>query len=130
MINCLLHATTRTDGVPRDRHPAAAKQFEAAVEANLGEPLYIPELCRMVGVPARSLNAICREQFGMSAQRFLALRRLYLARRVLLRSDHRTTAVTTIAMDHGVWQLGQFAEAYKAQFGESPSATLRRTPES
>jgi AraC-like DNA-binding protein len=129
MIMCLLHGETRVEGITHGRHAMAAKRFEAAVEANFDRPLYIPELCRMVGIPTRSLNAVCNEQFGMSAQRFLALRRLHLARRTLPRSDHQSTTVTTIAMDHGMWQLGRFAQAYKAQFGESPSATLHRPPE-
>ena len=103
-----------------------AKRFEAAVEANVDLPLLIPDLCRLIGVSERTLRTLCREQLGLSPQRFLALRRLHLARRALLRSDGHSATVTEIAMDCGFWELGKFAAIYKSLFGESPSATLHR----
>ncbi len=128
MITCLLDGVERTEGIPRGHRAATAKRFEAVVEANLECPLLISDLCRMLDITARSLNTVCQEQLGMSAQRFLALRRLHLTRRSLLRSDGLATTVTEIAMSHGIWELGRFSVAYKSLFGESPSATLRRSP--
>jgi AraC-like DNA-binding protein len=129
MIRCLLDGEARNEGVPRGHRAAIAKRFAAAVEASLDGPLLIPDLCRMVDTTARTLNTLCQEQLGMSAQRFLALRRLHLTRRALLRSDRLSATVTEIATSHGIWELGRFAVAYKSLFGESPSATLRRLPE-
>ena len=128
MIMCLLHGEAREEAVPHGRRATIAKRFEAAVEANFDRPLLIPELCRIIGVSDRVLRALCQEQLRMSPQRFLALRRLHLARRALLRSDHHSTTVAEVATGHGVWELGRFAVAYKSVFGESPSATLRRPP--
>jgi AraC-like DNA-binding protein len=128
MIECLLDREARQEASPRRRRAALAKRFEAAVEANLDQPLSIPDFCRTLGIPERSLRNLCQEQLGMSPVRFLALRRLHLARLALLRADHHATTVTQIAMDHGVWELGRFAVTYKALFGESPSATLHRRP--
>jgi AraC-like DNA-binding protein len=129
MIMCLLNGEARTEGLPRGRRAAIAKRFEAAVEANFDRPLLIPDLCQIVGVPGRTLRTLCQEQLGMSPQRFLALRRLHLARRALLQSDPNSTTVTEIVSSHGVWELGRFAVSYKSLFGESPSATLRRPPD-
>lgn len=129
MIMCLLHGEAREEGIPRGRRAAIAKRFEAAVEANLDRPLLIPDLCQIVGVPGRTLRTLCREQLGMSPQRFLALRRLHLTRRALLRSAPHSTTVTEIATSHGFWELGRFAVSYKSLFGESPSVTLRRPPD-
>ena len=129
MIRCLMDGQTRNEGVPRGHRAAIAMRFAAAVEASLDRPLLILDLCRMVGITARTLNALCQEQIGMSAQRFLALRRLHLTRRALLRSDRLSTTVTQIATSYGIWELGRFAVAYKSLFGESPSVTLRRLPE-
>jgi AraC-like DNA-binding protein len=129
MIRCLLDGKARDEGVPRGHRAAIAKRFAAAVEASLDRPLLILDLCRMIGVTARTLNSLCQEQFGLPAQRFLALRRLHLTRRALLRSDRLSTTVTEIATSYGIWELGRFAVAYKSLFGESPSATLRRLPE-
>jgi AraC-like DNA-binding protein len=129
MIRCLLDGEARRDGVPLAHRAAIASRFTAAVEASLDGPLHIPDLCRTVGITARTLNTLCHEQLGMSAQRFLTLRRLHLTRRALLRSDHGHKTVTEIATSLGIWELGRFAVAYKSLFGESPSATLRRAPE-
>jgi AraC-like DNA-binding protein len=129
MIGCLLDGEARRDGVPPAHRAAIANRFTAAVEASLDGPLHLPDLCRTVGITARTLNTLCHEQLDMSAQRFLTLRRLHLTRRALLRSDHGHETVTEIAINHGIWELGRFAVAYKSLFGESPSATLRRTPE-
>jgi AraC-like DNA-binding protein len=60
---------------------------------------------------------------------YLALRRMHLARRALLRADSSTATVTKIATDYGFWELGRFAVAYRALFGEPPSVTLKRPPE-
>jgi AraC-like DNA-binding protein len=128
MIACLQHEDTRREGVPPGRHAALAKRFEEAVEANLDRSLFSGELSRMIGVSERSLRKLCQEQMGISPLRFLALRRLHLARRALLRADRRTASVTEIAMEHGMWELGRFAVTYRSLFGESPSATLRRRP--
>jgi AraC-like DNA-binding protein len=126
-VMCLQHGEARKESKPRGRRAAMAKTFESVVEANFNRPLLVSDLCRIVGVSERTLRNICQEQMGMSPHRFLALRRLHLARRALLRSDQQTATVTGIAMSHGVWELGRFAVAYKSLFGESPSATLRRS---
>ena len=91
-------------------------------------PLLISDLCRLIGVSERTLRTLCQEQLGVSPQRFLALRRLHLARRALLRSDARSATVTGIATGCGFWELGRFASVYKSLFGESPSSTLHRRP--
>ena len=129
IILCLMQGEARKESIPRGRRASIAKLFEAAVDEHFDTPLLLPDLCRIVGVPGRTLRALCQEQLGMSPQRFLALRRLHLTRRALLWSDHRSMTVTDIVTGHGVWELGRFAVAYKSLFGESPSATLRRAPE-
>jgi AraC-like DNA-binding protein len=128
-VMCLLHGEARKNDIPLGRRSALAKRFEEAVEANFDYPLPISDLCRVVGVSGRTLRSLCREQLGISPHRFLALRRLHLARRALLLSGPNSSTVTEIAMRHGLWELGRFAVAYKALFGESPSATLNRRPD-
>ena len=62
----------------------------------------------------------------MGPARYLWLRRLHLARRALLLASEGGATVTSVAMAHGFWELGRFSVGYRALFGESPSATLRR----
>ncbi len=63
----------------------------------------------------------------MGPIRYLTLRRMHLVRRALLRSDPSKVTVTQIVTDHGFWELGRFAVAYRTLFGESPSDTLRQS---
>jgi AraC-like DNA-binding protein len=96
------------------------------LEATLERALSSHELSRELGISDRALRKLCQEQFGVSPLRFLALRRLHLAHRALLRADHRSPTVTDIATELGIWEFGRFAAAYKALFGELSSATLHR----
>ncbi len=128
MIMCLMHGKVVGQDIPHGWRASVAKRFEEAVEANLENPPTIPELCRSIGVSERALRVLCQEQLGVSPLRFMMLRRLHLTRRILMRADPRRASVTQVAMDHGFWEMGRFAATYRAHFGESPSATLRRSP--
>ena len=79
-----------------------------------------------LGVAERTLRASCEEYMGMGPIRFLTLRRMHLVRQALLSAVPSTSTVTRIATDHGFWELGRFAVAYRAAFGELPSETLKR----
>jgi transcriptional regulator GlxA family with amidase domain len=53
---------------------------------------------------------------------------MHLAHRALVRATSATATVTDIAINHGFWELGRFAVAHRALFGEAPSLTLGRPP--
>jgi len=124
MVQCLAAdgATSR----PNRRGGAIMIRFEEFLEANADRPLYLTEICAALNVAERTLRASCEEALGMGPMRYLTFRRMHLARRALLRTDHSETTVTCIATDHGFWELGRFSVAYRAMFGERPSETLRR----
>jgi hypothetical protein len=54
---------------------------------------------------------------------------MHLVRRALLQAIPPVTTVTRIATDHGFWEMGRFAVAYRALIGEPPSMTLQRRSE-
>jgi AraC-like DNA-binding protein len=126
MIRCL------TDGLPsrmtlcNQRHDTIVAKFEEYLEANPNKPLYLPEICAAIGAAERTLRVACEQHLGMGPIRYLALRRMHLVRRALLRAAPSTTTVTRIATDYGFWELGRFSVNYRALFGETPSATLQR----
>jgi AraC-like DNA-binding protein len=126
MVRCL------TDGLPsrmtlgNQRHDTIVAKFEGYLEANPNTPLYLPEICAAIGAAERTLRVACEQHLGMGPIRYLALRRMHLVRRALLRAAPSTTTVTRIATDYGFWELGRFSVNYRALFGETPSATLQR----
>jgi AraC-like DNA-binding protein len=64
--------------------------------------------------------------FGVGPTQYLKLRRLNNVHCALQAHDCRQTTVTEVLTTWGVSELGRFAGAYKALFGESPSETLRK----
>src|SRR5262249_52673195 len=63
---------------------------------------------------------------GITPSQYLSALRLAQARRALLSADSGAETVTDVAMRFGFRELGRFAALYRKNFGESPSATLRR----
>jgi len=129
LADCLGTTNERAPGSWSARHSMIMRKFYAILEANPHGVLYVPEICRKIGVSDRTLAACCHEALGMNPHRYLKLRQLHLARRALVLGDPATTTVTQIATSYGFWELGRFATAYRAQFGERPSATLGRPPD-
>jgi AraC-like DNA-binding protein len=92
-----------------------------AIKASPEHPYSLADLCRIGCASARSLQAQFQARFGMSPMQFLRRERLCRAREAL--RDGRGP-VSTVAYDWGFSNLGRFARAYQAQFGELPSDTL------
>ena len=129
LVRCLTdgNVSTMKDGTLR--HRVIVARFEEFLEANPNTPLYLTEVCAAVGAAERTLRAACEEHLGMGPIRYLTLRRMHLVHRALLRAAPSEATVTQIATDHGFWELGRFAVAYREMFGEPPSATLQRPPD-
>jgi AraC-like DNA-binding protein len=129
IINCL--AANETDDNPKTRHHHAAVmvRFEETLRKRIDQKLSMPALCAELGVPARTLRMCCAEFLGVSPMRYLLLQRLNEARRALRRADPSTASVAEVARSHQFLELGRFAVTYRTTFGESPSATLQRDPQ-
>jgi AraC-like DNA-binding protein len=129
LVRCLTESVSVQMTSGGRSHDKIVAKFEAYLGAHPNMPLYLPEICAAIGAGERTLRAACEEHLGMGPIRYLALRRMHLVRRGLLRAVSSTTTVTRIATDHGFWELGRFAVNYNALFGETPSATLQRPPD-
>jgi len=126
MIACL---TAGTSTEPRRRprqHVRIVGRFLEFLEARPNEPVYLTEICTVIGASERTLRTCCQEVLGVGPVRYLWLRRMHLARQALLRADASAANVTKVATAHGFWELGRFSVEYRTLFGESPSESLRR----
>jgi AraC-like DNA-binding protein len=128
LVACLSEGDDREDTAAQRRHETIMRRFRRVLEENPDEPLYLPGICKAIGVSDRTLRRCCREHLGMGPKRYLLLRRMHLARRALRESSPIEGTVATTATQCGFWHFGRFAGAYQALFGETPSATLHRPP--
>lgn len=130
LVRCLTDDFSTKTSRHGGRHSVIIRQFEQFLRANPDRPLYLSEICAATGARERTLRAACEEYLGMGPIRYLTLRRMHLARRALLCTEPSKASVTRVVTDHGFWELGRFSIAYRSLFGESPSETLRRPPQS
>jgi AraC-like DNA-binding protein len=126
MIACLADEEHAKAALGWRHHSAIIRRFEEVLAMHNNLPMYLAEMCAAVGASESTLRACCCEHLGMGPVRYLWLRRMHLARRALQRANS-TATVTEIATEHGFGELGRFSVQYRALFGESPSATLRRS---
>jgi transcriptional regulator GlxA family with amidase domain len=129
IINCLAANETGNNPKTRHHHAAVMVRFEEALRKRIDQKSNMPALCAELGVPARTLRMCCAEFLGVSPTRYLLLQRLNEARRALRRADPSTASVAQVARNHQFIELGRFAVTYRTTFGESPSATLQRDPQ-
>lgn len=100
------------------------REIEEALAGHVGEVIYSEQLAGHIGVSVRTMHDAVRRHRGMSLHRYLRLRRLWLVRRRLVAG---ADSVKSAALVHGFWHLGDFAQAYREQFGEMPSETLAKS---
>jgi transcriptional regulator GlxA family with amidase domain len=102
----------------------AVQAAEAYLRAHPDVHVPVSKLCRVVGLSERGLRNAFYTVRGMSPARYMRAQRLQNVRDAM-RGNTRGT-VTEIATGHGFYELGRFSMVYRAEFGESPSETLRR----
>lgn len=101
----------------------AAELIESGVQATTGG------IARRVGVSERTLYEGFRRRFGLSPSAYSRKVRLERARAELIRcDDDASVTVAEVALHQGFHHPSRFAALYRANYGESPSQTLRRRP--
>ena len=98
---------------------------EAYLRARWDAPVSLLTVSRLMGLSERSLRNAFYGVRGMSPMRSMRAERLRAVRRALSERPSPDVTVTGVAIDHGFNELGRFAAAYKQEFGEVPSETLR-----
>ncbi len=101
--------------------PALVKRAEEFMRANFDQPITLDDMARAAGVAPRTLQEGFRRFTGCTPMGRLRDIRLDQARDGLARRE----GVSAAALRCGFTHLGRFARAYRARFGETPSATVR-----
>jgi AraC-like DNA-binding protein len=123
LVNCLIAPAFRRDERARRHHADVMSRFENVLATNCHRHLPISEICAAIKVEERLLRICCAQFLRLSPLNYQRLRRLNLVRAALRKVE--PTTVSAIARSYGFSELGRFAVAYRAAFGEMPSATLR-----
>ncbi len=104
---------------------ARLRQLEDHILAHLAEPLTLTALAQQARTSVRTLQGWFAQAHGMTPTAYIRARRLEQVRHALQHPGPQA-AVTEVAARWGFEHLGRFAAAYRARYGEAPSATLRR----
>ncbi|HEX2889367.1 AraC family transcriptional regulator [Vineibacter terrae] len=108
---------------------APSRDVQRAVDymqGRLGEPITLADIVAASGIPGRTLLQHFKDHRGTSPMRYLRHARLARVREALMRARDGDS-VTDIALTWGFNHLGRFSVEYRAQFGESPSQTFKRS---
>lgn len=124
LIACLTAAGTRRNGPVHHRNQGLAARLEEKLRSMPDKNPSIAGICAGLGVPLAALRACCEEQLGIGPARYLRLRRLQGFRRALLAAEAGRESLAEVAERYGVRDLRRFLAAYRAFFGEPPSAAL------
>lgn len=126
LANCLSRSARVETSISGRRSLAIMSRLEEYLALHYDDPVYLSEICMATGVSESTLRRCCNEHLGMGPVQYLWRRRMGLAHAALLHADPATSTVTSIATDHGFWELGRFAVQYRKLFGESPASSLRK----
>ena len=102
---------------------AVVRRAEKFMEANIDRRLGITDVAAACNCSRTKLFQAFKRERDWTPLQFLVRRRMERARRRLLAPCAGMT-VTSIALESGYVNLGQFAAEYRKVYGETPSATL------
>jgi AraC-like DNA-binding protein len=108
-----------------DALPRAVRRARDQLHAQASEPLDLAQLAASAGVGIRALQGGFRRHFGMSISEMLLDIRLARLNAQLTAAAPEARIIDA-AFELGFTHLGRMAGAYRAKFGETPSATLLR----
>lgn len=100
----------------------AAREY---IHANLHGAISMSEVAGSSAASISKLGRLFQSELGLTPSQYVCAYRLSAARTALQNSlSSEGAQVSTIAMDCGFTHLGRFSQAYRNQFGVSPSETL------
>jgi AraC-like DNA-binding protein len=127
LIVCLTNREERVETGATQRAATIMLCFEDMLEKSPHEQWSVAELRASVGISERTFRYYCATFLGTSPDQYMRLRRLMLVRAAMLRADDARARIGDLARAGGFTEAGRFATLYRATYGETPSATLRRS---
>jgi AraC family transcriptional regulator len=106
-------------------HPAVAAAI-SYIEANLAQPLVVPDLARLAGVSHNHLTRLFQEETGTTVIAYLRRRRIARARHLLISS---TLSIPAIAASVGISDLQAFNKTCRRELGASPRSVRQAAGE-
>ncbi len=114
-------------GATPGEHPGdACSRAAAYIRQHARAPIAAQDIVAASGLGRTTLYAAFRERHGVTPMDYLRDERLRLAHEAINTPRRRRVLVEEIALDCGFMHMGRFAAAYRARYGESPAAALRR----
>jgi AraC-like DNA-binding protein len=119
-----LHLQGRRGAMPRRSGlvEEALEKFSQAIERSLGEPVLIEDLTRGTGLSSDYVARLFAKRYRMTAQHYLLLRRMELARHLLRSSD---LLVSEVGRRVGMPDPQYFNKQFRRVAGVSPLAYRR-----
>ncbi len=103
---------------------SAIRRAQAYMLEHLGERLPVASVASHCGLSVRRLQALFQDECRLSPLQWLRHQRL-LAARLNLQTAERNEKIADVAMRYGFSHLGEFSQAYREAFGETPQQTRK-----
>jgi AraC-like DNA-binding protein len=108
-----------------DTSPPLLRRAIEFMHANCARDIGMTDVARALNVTPRAVQYMFRRHLDISPMTYLRQIRLRRAHRDLMAGDPTRDTVAAIAIRWGFAHTGRFSQAYRAEFGQSPSVTLR-----
>ena len=126
LVSCLTESEPRIEADAIRRAADIMVRFEDVLATCFPQEWRLAELCAAVGVSERTLQNYCATFLGIAPTQYVQLRRLRRVRAAIRGADPRAR-IGDLARSGGFAEHGRFATLYRLTYGETPSATLRRS---
>jgi len=130
LVACLIDSEARPETDAERRAGEIMARFDEVLAADPGRTLHLADVCDRLGVSGRLFRELCLACLGVSALKYMQLRRLSLVRAAILRAASHEARIGDLARHAGFTKHSRFTAHYRAAFGETPSMTLRRVKDS
>ncbi|WP_433755779.1 helix-turn-helix transcriptional regulator [Nocardia sp. CA-135398] len=116
---------TQLDDFVDVRPPVVARAVDY-LHDHVADPISVADVARHCGISVRSLQDGFQRHIGRSPSAYLRTLRIRGVHDELVETSPQQDTVAAVAHRWGFVHLGRFASLYSAEFGETPSQTLRR----